>query len=247
MIRGLVLSLSFFALSFSAYAEVVGEQYRARYPLTSASQKLVSNNGSGFADLYGTRNFRAVLNGVYYRGGANNAYLKPHTRPNSNPLPPIGLENLCKEGFGQAVYLYNTNFNSADHEVRCRMRDGNENLLTYLQISPLAYRRADQQKLLTLIHEHIRDPRLGPIYDHCWNGWHASGFVAAITLRQFCGFSGEEAVAYWNINTDGNNKGSGYDKIRKNLRAFVAFPNLSLSEEEKAKLCPMPGSLSFEN
>ena len=39
---------------------------------------------------------------------------------------------------------------------------------------------------------------------HCWNGWHASGYISALSLRQFCGVSGSDAVAYWIRNTDNN-------------------------------------------
>ena len=223
---------------------VVGEEYRNRYALSNASQKLIDNYGKGYSGLYGTRNFRAVLNGVYYRGGANNLYFVPK-RANSNPLPTKGLENLCKEGFSHAVYFYSTNFSSAPKSLRCKDFHGNENTIEYLQISPLHYRAADLKTLITMIYDHVRDPRLGPIYDHCWNGWHASGFVGAITLRQFCGFTGDQAVAYWNLNTDGNNKGTGYDDLRARIRAFTPYAGMRLSAEEKAELCPKPGTLGF--
>lgn len=223
---------------------IIGEEYRSRYALNNASQKLIDNNGKGFSGLYGTRNFRAVLNGVYYRGGANNLYFVPK-RANSNPLPTKGLENLCKEGFGKAVYFYSTNFSSAPKSIKCRDFKGNENTIEYQQISPLHYRAEDLKTLLTMIYSHVRDPRLGPIYDHCWNGWHASGYVAALTLRQFCGFTGDQAVAYWNLNTDGNNKGASYDDLRSRLRAFVPYPGMALTSAERAELCPTPGNLSF--
>ncbi|RYZ98645.1 MAG: hypothetical protein EOP11_20375 [Proteobacteria bacterium] len=226
--------------------QVAGITYRNRYALPDASAKLVDNQGNGRAELYGVRNFRAVLSGIYYRGGANNAYNKHEKRGNSNPLPAAGLENLCREGFSEAVYLYPTNYGASAKSVRCRTYQGNENVLTYEQISPLKYQRADQQKLLNLIYDRIRNPRLGPIYDHCWNGWHASGFVAAITLRQFCGFSKEQAVAYWNKNTDGNNGNSkNYNKLRAQIAAFAPFPELTLTDAEKHQLCPEPSTLRF--
>lgn len=223
---------------------VAGELYRARYPLARASEKLISEKGEGPETLFGTRNLRAVLNGVYYRGGANNKYLKPVRRANSNPLTDIGLRNLCKEGYTQAIYFYETNFDQAPHEVRCKTFRGQENVLAYSQVSPLRYRDSDLRNLLEMIHKHVRNPQSGPIYGHCWNGWHASGYVAAAALRQFCGFSGEEAVAYWNQNTDGND-GKNYDRLRKRLREFVPSPELTLNAQEKATLCPAPGSLDF--
>lgn len=68
-------------------------------PTSYPSDKLVDNTGEGYDALYGTRNVRAVLNGVYYRGGANNYYNKHLKRKNSNPLPDEGLLHLCEEGF----------------------------------------------------------------------------------------------------------------------------------------------------
>lgn len=222
---------------------VAGETHRIRYPLKNASQKLVSDSGKGPATLYGTRNFRSVINGIYYRGGANNLYFKPK-RDNRNPLPEKGLENLCQEGFSQAVYFYSTNFSKASKQIKCKTFDGNENTLHYAQISPLAYRESDIRTLHGMIFERVRNPRLGPVYGHCWNGWHASGYVAATALRQFCDFTAEEAIAYWNLNTDGNH-GSYYDTLRSRIRDFTPDRNMTLTEAEKAALCPSPDSLEF--
>lgn len=91
------------------------EKFRRRYPLATAKAKLVDNYGNDFEPLYGVRNFRAVLNGVYYRGGANNAYHRSDKRGNQNPLPEDGLLNLCTEGFATAIYLYAANFETASH------------------------------------------------------------------------------------------------------------------------------------
>lgn len=227
----------------SAFA-VNGSEYRARYPLQNASQKLVDNHGNGFEMLYGTRNFRSVLNGVYYRGGANNAYHRTNKRDNSNPLPNDGLQNLCEEGFSTAIYLYPTNYDKAPHTVTCRMNDGSSNTLVYKQVSILQANTSKVYEVLSLMLQHVRNPSLGPIYAHCWNGWHASGLTATYALRQFCGFSAEEGVAYWNANTDGNN-GSAYNSVRTKIRNFKPFSDLTLTAAEQAKLCPQPDSLKF--
>jgi hypothetical protein len=228
--------------SSSAFA-VNGDAHRERYRLQTASQKLVDNRGNGYQNLYGVRNFRAVLNGVLYRGGANNAYHKDSPRNNQNPLPDDGLMNLCQEGFSTAVYLYSTRYNTAPHSVNCRMADGSTNHLTYKQISILSVSNSQLHDVLELILGHVRGNN-GPIYAHCWNGWHASGITGAYALRQFCGFSGEEAVSYWNENTDGNN-GSSYNGIRNRIRDFVPFADLELTSAERSQLCPRPGDLSF--
>ncbi len=224
--------------------EIVGAAYRRRYPVKTAVDKLVTNHGNGFDDLYGTRNVRAVLNGVYYRGGANNAFHRDGKRHNSNPLPADGLANLCREGFSSAVYLYPTRYDTAPDSETCRTHEGDDGHLEYGQISVLLGRRADIHRILVDVHEHVRRPELGPMYVHCWNGWHASGYAAAATLRQFCGFSVDQAIRYWNLNTDGAN-GPGYEKVRNLIRRFEPFPELTISAEEQAALCPDPETYAF--
>ncbi len=224
--------------------EVVGAEYRRRFPVATASDKVVSNTGTGDDALYGTRNVRAVLNGVYYRGGANNAYHRDRRRHNSNPLPDDGLANLCRQGFGTALYMYPTRFQSAAPVASCEQADGRPGQLTYRQISVLRGRKDDLRRIIAEVFAHVREPARGPIYVHCWNGWHASGYAAAATLRQLCGFSAEQAVRYWNLNTDGVN-GKAYDKVRTLIRNFEPFPEFSLTAEEQAALCPDPETLTF--
>lgn len=222
-----------------------GDVYRKRYHLTTALQKLVDNRGNGYERLYGVRNFRAVLNGVYYRSGANNAYHRQNKRANSNPMPTDGLKNLCEEGFGRAVYLYSTNYNSAPRSVSCTTFAGQRNELSYLKGNALGGRDGDVKLLIAMIHEHIVNPQLGPIVDHCWNGWHASGFVAAITLRQYCRFSGDEAVKYWNAGTDGNDKDQRFESIRTRIRNFRPYAEFVITAEERSVLCPNPRTLAY--
>lgn len=71
---------------------------------------------------------------------------------------------------------------------------------------------------------------------HCWNGWHASGLVSSLALRQFCDMSGKDAVAYWNQNTDGNN-GSGYDSIRQRIIDFKPLSQYKITDKEKRLIC----------
>jgi hypothetical protein len=124
------------------------------------------------------------------------------------------------------------------------MNDGSTNTLEYLQLSILTATREQIKFVLSTILAHVRDTTLGPIYAHCWNGWHASGLTATYALRQFCGLTASEGVNYWNLNTDGNN-GSSYESVRDKIRAFQPFADLSLSAKEKADLCPHPQTLKF--
>ncbi len=220
-------------------------EYTIRYPLKNASQKLVDNRGNGYEDLYGNRNLRAVLNGVYYRGGANNYYHRTNKRNNMNPMPNDGLQNLCEEGFGKAIYLYQENYSTAPKSVSCKNYRSEDNQLKYDQSTILKYNLEDLRAIHAQILDHIRNPRLGPILAHCWNGWHASGYVAATALKQFCGFTAEQAVKYWDLNTDGNNKESRYESLRKRIRAFEPDSRFQISEEEQKKICPHPETLLF--
>lgn len=238
-----MFALSSFAFSSSARTEAGSVRepsipyYQSRYPLKNVYDKLVDNQGNGFTPLYGVRNFRAVLSGVVYRGGANNVYNIHQKRPNMNPLPNEGLDHLCQEGFGTAIYLYSTNFNTAPKVTRCQSIFGDANEVDYQSENVLS-NSTDLRAVLKVVYDRLtssRDQR--PIYIHCWNGWHSSGFTSAAILRQFCGFSGDDAVKYWNKNTDGNN-GSSYEPIRKKIRAFQPYAEFAISSELKKQVCP---------
>lgn len=214
--------------------------YQARYPLKDTQTKLINNKGDGFEPLYGVRNFRAVLNGVVYRGGANNAYNKYGKRNNQNPLPKMGLNNLCKEGFTNSFYLYSTNYNEKDKLTNCQsLKDqGQPNQLTYLSKSP--FNATDAKIVLATIFEHLSKPENesnGPIYIHCWNGWHASGLMSALILRQYCGYSGEKAWNYWLANIDGH-RVDAEPKIKKIITDFKPYTEFQIPSDIVTRICP---------
>jgi hypothetical protein len=91
--------------------------------------------------------------------------------------------------------------------------------------------------VLELVYKHLTDARRGGLYLHCWNGWHASGYMSAIALIQFCGMSHSDAVDYWNRNTDGVNSGSHYESIREKIRNFKRIDRLKLSEALQHEVC----------
>lgn len=225
--------------SITASAEATEKSiayYQHRYPLANVFDKLVDNKGNGFEPLYGTRNFRTVLNGVVYRGGANNRFHRDDERHNSNPLPGDGIQNLCEEGFGSAVYLYSTNYETAPRRTTCRTAFG-ANTFEYEQASPLSSQEG-AMRILEMVHDELTDRDHDPIYLHCWNGWHASGYISALILRQFCGWTGAQAVAYWDRNTDGHNESSRYESIRKRIRAFTPREDLPISSALRRQVCP---------
>ena len=212
----------------------------AKYALGSLEKKLVDNRGNGYERLYGTRNVRVVLKDLVFRGGANNRHNKHGKKANGNPLPKVGLRNLCREGFDTAIYLYPTNYTEAPNEVECKLRKpvGGEakGNLSYLNVSAFG-RDREARKILELVHDRLQQPAPKPIYLHCWNGWHASGYVSALILRQFCGVSASDAVDYWNRNTDGDSHGKGHERIRERIRRFKPFSDLSISEETRQRFC----------
>jgi hypothetical protein len=219
-------------LSINARAQFDGNFYHARYGLADTDQKLINNHGEGYEGLYGVRNFREVIKGVMFRGGANNIFHRDHTRPNANPLPDDGLQNLCEEGFKNAVYLYTTNYSSAPPRVSCNSIRG-PNELNYRQLSF----SSKYKEILQLVHAAILDPAQGPVFVHCWNGWHAAGMLSAMAFRQFCGWSGDKAVAYWVRNTDGTDDGA-YESIKRRIRDFQPYPEMLLDAATQARVCP---------
>lgn len=62
-----------------------------------AQQKIMQTG----TQYHGIRDYREVMPGALYRGGANNGRA---------PLNQNQLNALCDEGFGTAIYLYNTKF-----------------------------------------------------------------------------------------------------------------------------------------
>lgn len=213
---------------FSTLDEQVN-YYKNRYNVQCVDDKITDNKGNGFDSLYGTRNMRTILFGIAYRGGANNYYHKINKRENQNPLPIDGLENLCKEGFSGAVYLYAKNFASSAKEISV----GN-NKLEYKQIS--GNNSEEMKQIIEMVYEVITQRRKGPIYFHCWNGWHQSGYVAAAILKQFCGYSDEQALDYWVRNTDGASR--GYEQIKKRIVEFKPFSEYEISKELQPVICP---------
>lgn len=208
-------------------------RWKSHYKKNEPYTKVTENRGTGYEDLYGTRNFRVVLHGVYYRGGANNSYHRDNPRDNMNPLPTDGLKNLCEEGFSAAIYYYGTNYSTAPKVVNCGS-GAEENTLNYRQKNALT--TSNHPAILQMLHDRIKGKLQGPIYGHCWNGWHASGLIAAISLRQFCDWTASEAKAYWRKNTDGNT--NGYEKVEAMVINFKPIIALRISAKEQAAICP---------
>jgi hypothetical protein len=244
MRKNLFLTLNLIA--FLAYSNIILSQdfnslndkvdyYKERYKKNCLNEKITDNFGNGFELLYGTRNMKPILHGIAYRGGANNFYHKTNKRNNQNPLPNDGLENLSKEGFDYSIYLYGKNFKTATKlTVTENRRTKVKDTLLYIQNSGM--NRQTQQEIMQMIKERIENPNLGPIYLHCWNGWHQSGYIASIILMQYCDFSNKQAREYWEKNTDGAYK--KFENVKKMIANFSSFEAFKITSEVKEKICP---------
>jgi len=201
------------------------------YGANCVEDKITNNRGNGFEDLYGTRNFRVILHGVAYRGGGNNYYHRTNKRNNKNPLPIDGLNNLLKNGFSTSVYLYTTNFESAPPFL---INKENNDTLDYYQLGGNTSSELDS--ILMLTYNAIINKEVGPVYLHCWNGWHQSGFVSAVLLKQFCGYNTTKSLHYWEDCADSWTR--GYDRIRNAIRDFKPIEKYKIPQEISDAICP---------
>ena len=166
--------------------------------------------------FHGIRDYREVMPGALYRGGANNGRA---------PLTTAQLDALCDAGMGTAIYLYTTGFRGPT-TVHCARGS-----LEYIYDGWEGGGRA-------AVHRKIYDTiKQGgpPVFIHCWNGIHATGAVAATALVQFCGLSTRQALAYWKV---GVAPAVQYPKVIQGIMAFHPDPQLTLTPEERARYCP---------
>lgn len=180
---------------------------------TALSQNNIMQPGVPF---HGIRDYRQVMPGVMYRGGADNGRA---------PLNQGELDALCEEGMGTAYYLYSTGFHGPS-VVHC-----SKGSLSYEY-------RGWQGNGRAAIHQAIYDTikaKGKPIFIHCWNGIHATGAVAATALMQFCGMSSNQAVSYWKV---GIAPRVQYPSVIRDIQSFRSNPKLELTPEERITYCP---------
>lgn len=218
------------------------DYYKNRYVESDLMYKVTDNKGNGFDSLYGTRNMRPILHGVAYRGGANNYYHLTDKRHNHNPIPLDGMSNLCTEGFSKGVYLYRENFEDSPLGDTCSCSNDSWNNFEYYQKDYFDDQHI--KDMLEMTYQSATMDSVGPIYLHCWNGWHASGYISAVILKQFCGYSNWDAVNYWDLGTDGANTSPRYQHQRERIKAFEPYSEFNISDSLQDCLCPpMPANV----
>ncbi|MFS4460538.1 hypothetical protein [Bdellovibrio sp. HCB2-146] len=127
------------------------------------------------------KNEQKILNGLLSRGGVIQR----------KPLSNADLMSLCERGFTQAYTLYG----GANKTVEC-----SRGTIRYRGSKDFRA-PADMNRILEAIHASFTSKE--KTFVHCNNGAHASGYVAAIALRTFCGISAEKAISYWDRTLNG--------------------------------------------
>ena len=140
--------------------------------------------------------------------------------------------NLCQEGFATAEFLYPRGFKSS--VVSCQ-HAGKPSSLNYFG-APFMSKRAETTILQT-IHDHIDGSDHRPILVHCYNGWHASGYMSGIALRQFCAISGRDAWEYWKETAAPGAGVASEREICKSLHDFQPISSLKISSAAQSLLC----------
>jgi hypothetical protein len=178
-----------------------------------AQQPKIMQQGTPF---HGIRDYREVMSGVLYRGGADNGRA---------PLKQSQLNALCEAGFGTAVYLYRTGF-SGPSTTRC-----SKGSLEYIYEGWQGKGRAVvDQKIYNTIKTNGK-----PVFIHCWNGIHATGAVAATALMQFCDLPPRKAVEYWKV---GIAPRVQYPSVIRDIESFQPSPRLQLTPQQQRQYCP---------
>ena len=174
---------------------------------------------SSIHGLKGVRNLKEVIKGTLYRAGAAGG---------RTGLSESALTNLCIAGFSKVFYFYPDGF--VPQNLSCITKSGKTNHLSYVMTGFTSNK--NKATVMESISEVIKNPTLGPVLVHCWNGYHASGEIAATALVQFCDWSGNDATEYWWKNQNG---------AKSKTTRIKNYPKDSLlepSKEVQNLICP---------
>lgn len=170
--------------------------------------------------------YKAVIPSILYKSGS----------PTEE-----GLQWLCQSGFRRAYSIYGartTQYGPRNEamlvrgydERRCVGPDGIQRTLEWRS----AATRGRIPMLLEAIHQAIQAPDGGPILVHCWGGRHYSVLVATLALKQFCGYSNEQAVAYLNEVSDNAHR---FPQLQQAVESFRGYARLRITPQQRKKFC----------
>lgn len=203
----------------------------------SVLKRSIDNSGKGDSSLLGTRNVRVVFPGLLYRGGGNNLDLKDSIPKYyvQNPLPYYAIDNLYEAGFNKIYYLYSKNFNQRYDSLKI---DSLKNIGLEYDCRPVisdTFLMEFYADLIERVNNNTANEK-EKIYIHCWNGWHQSGMLSALSLMQFCDFNSTKALKYWELCTENNYK--GYNNVRTRIKEYKPLQGYEFTAGQKKMLCP---------
>lgn len=172
-------------------------------------QKITDSRGRGPSEVAGIRNLREVIPGILYRSGANGDM-------KYGPLNDVSVNKLCKQGFDTYFYDYNR---GSDHNVPCGTNQ------TSVRIRPSLVSSKNVFEQLSTVYTAITK-NTGPVLTGCDQGVHASGFISALSLIQFCGWTNKQALDYWTLIAKGQDN---HPKIKKAIMDFRPYDSLNVS------------------
>lgn len=120
------------------------------------------------------RNFKPVVEGHVYRAATTK---KAEYNDDT-------LRALCEQGFTTAIFLY-----AGAHKRTVSCSGGRS--ISYQSIP--TFQKIDS--VMGTVRAGVNGG--GKVVFHCWNGVHATGFIAAASLNQFCGYTGAQAEKYF--------------------------------------------------
>lgn len=161
-----------------------------------------------------------VLKGLFFRAGGAGG---------RRSLQVEILNQLCSEGVSTVFYLYPSESFTTRGEYTC----GSHRLV----YTGSGFKNQESRPVLEAIYRAANN-NSGPIIAHCWNGWHASGEVAAHALMQFCGWSGDQAAQYWADNIGDRGNLGNYGSITRRISRFTPDPSLQFTAQQKQRYCP---------
>jgi hypothetical protein len=166
--------------------------------------------------------FRPVLAGVLYRAGFRGG------DKGRTGLSDAQRQALCAAGFSEARYA-DFGKNARYGETTCGDR----------RMSYAAANSMKPAELMRALHAIAADPSRGPMLVHCMWGVHSSGALSAMALVQFCGWSEARAKAYWDEARNGAPCSGGCGAwIDRHFAAFTPDPALTLTDAQRAAICP---------
>lgn len=158
---------------------------------------------SGLAHAGPIKNAQNILGGVLTRAGVSG----------QTQLSDSQLADLCEKGYSQAFYLYS---GASPRSVSC-----SKGRISYRSVSWL-----NPAPIMQAVSAGLQGG--GRVFVHCNNGAHASGYVGAVALRQFCRYTSDEAMAYWHkTNTYGIPPGIG--RIKKEVSSYSIQSGMAAS------------------